>query len=425
MPGLGQGPRAETLGKPEVGLAENEERRGNHGRGPVIAAEPLEPLEYARVRSDDQQRVESVEIGLRTHGVRPGGRDLYPIGHRAHELALTARGRGGGHHETHPGEPVSPLGKSYGGLRDRNVRGENHIFGEEFDHSLSLPRTTDILSLTGACAAWSAGHMRSPVPLVAAALLALTLTGCGAAAAPATSTAGFPSQTRADYQLGGAYDPPARVGIVARDSTEPAATDAWSICYVNGFQTQPGEAERWPADLLLADADGPLVDPAWPDEFILDTGSDATRERIAAIIDTDLRRCADADFDAVEIDNLDTFSRFPALNLDGALDLAERYADRAHELGLLIGQKNAAEWAPQLHAEVGFDFAVAEECVSFGECAAFTDVYGDAVIDVEYADDPTVTATSVCADPERPFATTYRDRDLVPVGSPGYVFAAC
>lgn len=267
--------------------------------------------------------------------------------------------------------------------------------------------------------------MRSPALLAAAVVLALTATGCSSGAPLATPGGGFPSETKADYQLGGAYAPPAGVGIVARDSTAPAAEDAWSICYVNGFQTQPGEAERWSPDLLLAGPDGPVVDPAWPDEFVLNTGSEATREKIAAIMDADLTRCASSGFDAIEIDNLDTFTRFPALNLDGALDLAGRYAERAHELGLLIGQKNAAEWAPRLHSEVGFDFAVAEECVSFGECAAFTDVYGDAVIDVEYADDPSVSAESVCADPDRPFATTYRDRDLVPAGSPGYVFVAC
>ncbi|WP_372493196.1 endo alpha-1,4 polygalactosaminidase [Prauserella halophila] len=34
----------------------------------------------------------------------------------------------------------------------------------------------------------------------------------------------------------------------------------------------------------------------------------------------------------------------------------------------------------------GVDFAVAEECAAYNECTAYTEVYGDAVIDIEHAD---------------------------------------
>lgn len=82
--------------------------------------------------------------------------------------------------------------------------------------------------------------------------------------------AAMPTGVGVDYQLGGAYDPPAGVGIVARDSTDEPAPGTWSICYVNGFQTQPGELDRWAVggdDLLLRDARGELVmDPGWPAE---------------------------------------------------------------------------------------------------------------------------------------------------------------
>jgi hypothetical protein len=82
-----------------------------------------------------------------------------------------------------------------------------------------------------------------------------------------------------DYQLGGTSDrlPTAAslvdFAVVARDSTDTPLTGAYNICYVNGFQSQPGDAAFWLAhpDLMLRDADGrPVVDPNWPDEYVLD-----------------------------------------------------------------------------------------------------------------------------------------------------------
>jgi len=273
--------------------------------------------------------------------------------------------------------------------------------------------------------------------LAAAVAVQLAIGGC--AAAPPTSgtpsdpgsAPGFPIGAAVDYQLGGAYDPPDGVGIVARDSTEAPAPGVWSICYVNGFQTQPGEEARWVganADLVLRDGDGEAVrDPAWPDELILDTTTAEHRERIADELGADLERCAAGGFDAVEIDNLDSFTRAEGLTLDGNLALATLYARQAHNLGLLIGQKNAAEHTRQLREQVGFDFAVAEECVEFGECRAYTDVYGGAVIDIEYtAEGPTAAElASICDDPTRPASTVVRDRDLTTPEAAAYVFARC
>ena len=279
---------------------------------------------------------------------------------------------------------------------------------------------------------------RSPLLAASAALplLVLVVSGCtaespekpGAATPPTVSIAGtdFPAGVAVDYQLGGAYDPPAGVGIVARDSTEQPASGVWSICYVNGFQTQPGEGDRWDDDLLLRDASGEVVsDPEWPDENLLDTSTADKRQRIAAILGEDITRCASKGFEAVEIDNLDSFTRADGITLEDNLALALLYAQRAHSTGLWIGQKNSAEYASRLRDEVGFDFAVAEECVSYGECASYSDVYGHAVIDIEYADDPSVSLDSICSDPTRPASTVYRDRDLTTPASADYVYAHC
>src|SRR5262245_45079551 len=48
-----------------------------------------------------------------------------------------------------------------------------------------------------------------------------------------------------DYQLGGAYDPPADVEVLSRDRTDAPAPGLYNVCYVNGFQAQPGDEDFW------------------------------------------------------------------------------------------------------------------------------------------------------------------------------------
>jgi len=200
----------------------------------------------------------------------------------------------------------------------------------------------------------------------------------------------------ADYQLGEPYPPAQDVTVVVRDSTA---------------SPQPGESVD--PDLLVA------PDPDWPDEHLLDTAQrGALTDRVGAVLD----RCDAAGFDAVELDNLDSWTRS-----DGALDrrdtlaIAASVTDAAHARGLAVGQKNTPELTADEVAEIGFDFAVAEQCHEFDECAAYTALYGDQVIDVEYDG----TITDLCADPDRPVMTSLRDRDLTAPGSPGYVSEHC
>ncbi len=232
-----------------------------------------------------------------------------------------------------------------------------------------------------------------------------------------------PAGAAFDYQLGGAYDPPAGVAVVARDATaEPSGL--YDICYVNGFQTQPGEGEHWLSehpDLVLRDGSGePVADPAWPDEYLLDTSTEERRMRIAALLGTVVASCATSGFDAVEIDNLDTYSRSDgALSLEDNIDLAARYARVAHDLGLAIAQKNGAGFSERLRDEVGFDFAVTEDCAQYDECADYTGAYGDLVFDIEY--DPEFLEAACAA----VGSAVLRDLDLVPAGSPAHVFEPC
>jgi hypothetical protein len=301
------------------------------------------------------------------------------------------------------------------------------------------------------------------LPLTAAVALALAvaaaLVGCaGSGIGSDTGSPGAPDGVRllpadpvVDYQLGGGYPVPEGVTVVARDSTDEPAEGVYSICYVNGFQTQPGA--EWPDELVLHDDSGAEVfDPGWPDERLLDLGTASNREGAAEELAPVVRGCADAGFDAVEFDNLDSYTRSGgAFGLEEAVEYGSLLVQSAHEAGLAAGQKNTPQLADRGRTEVGFDFVVAEECAYFQECEAYTAAYGEQVIDIEYADafggaggggagdggaddgpaapesfeGAFTSFAEVCADPTRPFGTVLRDRELAPAGADGHVYERC
>ena len=250
------------------------------------------------------------------------------------------------------------------------------------------------------------------------------LAGC-APAAPAWDLP--PAGASPDYQLGEAYDADPRVGIIARDRTAPAAPEAYSICYVNGFQTQPGELASWPEQALLHSTNGEIrFDPDWPDEALLDTSTAAARTTIVDRASGWIEGCARDGFDAVEFDNLDSYTRSEgALTLADNLAVATALVRVAHDAGLAAGQKNASEDAAVLRERAAFDFAVTEECSVFNECGAYTAVYGDHVINIEYTDDLPRPFAEMCADEEAPASMVLRDRLLGAPGDPGYTFELC
>ncbi|WP_042545590.1 endo alpha-1,4 polygalactosaminidase [Leucobacter komagatae] len=268
--------------------------------------------------------------------------------------------------------------------------------------------------------------------------VALTATGCASGIPGADATRDPlpnppaalelpPVQATPDYQLGEAYEPVAGVGVVARDRTAQPASGIYSICYINGFQTQPGELDRWPDETLLRDEAGNLrFDPDWPDEVLLDTSTARARDQIHAIVADWINECARDGFAAVEFDNLDSYTRSDgALTFDDNLALAEELVRSAHLAGLAAGQKNAAEDAAALRETAGFDFAVTEECSVFHECGSYAAVYGEHVIDIEYVDALPVPFAEMCAADDAPASMVLRDRDLSAPGSPSYAFETC
>lgn len=235
----------------------------------------------------------------------------------------------------------------------------------------------------------------------------------GAAPTAAAEVEPLPTGTDVDYQLGGATEAPDHVGIVVRDRAEAPQAGRYNVCYVNGFQTQPNEKAFWRKrpGLVLRDRDGiPVVDEAWG-EWLLDLRTAEKRKRLARIVTRWTARCARDGFDAVELDNLDSFTRSDGLiRRRDALRYARLLVRGAHRHGLAVGQKNLAGFDGH---RVGYDFVVAEECGRYDECGAYVDDFGDQVLMVEYR---AADFAAACADHGPTHAVVLRDRDLSPEG---------
>ncbi len=221
-----------------------------------------------------------------------------------------------------------------------------------------------------------------------------------------------PSNVDVDYQLGGAFQPAANVGIVVRDRTAKPAVGDYNICYVNAFQTQPNQKRLWKRHprLVLRSGGRPVVDEVWG-EKLLDIRTKAKRRALGRIVGRWIVGCATHGFDAVEFDNLDSFSRSHGLlKPRQAKKYAARLVRLAHQSGLAAGQKNWATWNGR---SVGFDFAVAEECGRWDECGRYVSHFGDQVIVIEYR---SRDFKGTCAGYGDRLSVVLRDVDLTPLG---------
>ncbi|WP_033345025.1 endo alpha-1,4 polygalactosaminidase [Catenuloplanes japonicus] len=235
-----------------------------------------------------------------------------------------------------------------------------------------------------------------------------------------------PANATFDYQIGGPYTPPSGVTVVSRDYTATPAAGIYNICYVNAFQTQP-DAESWwktnHPELLLKDKNGKIVEDEDWGELFLDFSTDAKRTALTTIVGGWIDQCATKGFKAVEPDNLDTYTRSNGLlTEDQAVAYSASLAAYAHGKGLAIGQKNTAELSTAKAKKAGFDFAVAEECGTWGECGAYTATYGNNVIVIEYDQSG---FTKACNSHGSKVSVVQRDRDVTAPGSKSYVWKAC
>jgi hypothetical protein len=265
--------------------------------------------------------------------------------------------------------------------------------------------------------------------LVAAALAACSGSGTGGGGGGPPGMTLPPANGTFDYQIGGAYAPAAGVAVVDRDRNDPPVPGKYNVCYVNAFQTQPEENPWWRTnhpELLLRKDGTEVTDPGWPGEIVLDISTPAKRAAIAEIVGGWIDGCAASGFQAVEPDNLDSWTRSSGMfREDANVALAALLAARAHEDGLAIAQKNTSELLP-FRAQIGFDFAVVEECQPYGDCDDFTDAYGVSWFEIEYPDDggrPNFEAA--CSARGGSTSIIYRDREVVPAGASGYVYESC
>ncbi|MDT4919502.1 MAG: hypothetical protein QOI15_404 [Pseudonocardiales bacterium] len=272
-----------------------------------------------------------------------------------------------------------------------------------------------------------------PLLVVTAVLLAGVVAGVlpapsGAAQLRHRTTAAFPADARFDYQIGGAYRPAAGVEIVDRDRHAAPAAGRYNICYVNAFQAQPGQLGWWRREhrrLLLHDSAGhEVVDRGW-NEVLLDVGTPANRRALAGVIGRWIDGCAQRGFQAIEPDNLDSYTRSRGLlQASDAVAFAAKLTARAHEDGLRIAQKNAVELAGR-RSRTGFDFAIAEECQVYHECRGYTRRYGDAVIEIEYTDNGRRAFAAACAARGSRISIELVDRDVRAAGAAAHVRRWC
>ena len=255
--------------------------------------------------------------------------------------------------------------------------------------------------------------------------------GAGAGAMSGGGSGGTSGGTRLpeanapfDYQIGGDYTPPSGVMIVSRDRGGSPASGLYNICYVNGFQAQPSEESFWLDDhpeLVLRDASGdPVIDADW-DEMLLDTSSAEKRDALAEIVGGWITGCKADGFDAVEIDNLDSYSRSEdLLTQDDNVAFVRLLADVAHGAGLAIAQKNSTELLERV-PDMQTDFAVAEECNRWDECDDYRAVYGDRVFVIEYRRQD---FDAGCGDYPG-LSIVLRDLDVSTPSSGSYVYDGC
>ncbi|MFI7241172.1 endo alpha-1,4 polygalactosaminidase [Streptomyces qinglanensis] len=271
--------------------------------------------------------------------------------------------------------------------------------------------------------------------LVTVLLLGAALSGCGAGQGDGSPAPGrSPSAARPalppvhagfDYQIGGAYPPPDGVRVLSRDRAHDPAPGHYNVCYVNGFQAQPDALDWWqrhhPGLVLRTGSGKPVMDTDW-NEALLDTSTAAHRKELAGIVGRWIDGCAEKGFQAVEVDNLDSYERSgDRLSRADNVAFAALLTRQAHRRGLAAGQKNAQELLPRRTA-MGFDFAVAEECGQYDECDRYAEAYDDRVLDVEYTAEGLAAA---CRTWGERLSVVRRDLDVRPAGEEGHRYERC
>jgi len=281
--------------------------------------------------------------------------------------------------------------------------------------SVAAARKASFAALNLALQSLGAGPVASPSPPPGSPPTGSAPT----ATVPTAAVPAYPANGTFDYQIGGPYAPLAGVTIVDRDRTASPVAGKYNVCYINAFQSQPGESAAWGSLLLRTSSGGLVQDPGWPGEYVVDTRQAAA---VAAFVGTWIRGCAAKGFQAVELDNLDSDTRSGGLlTAANNLDVFRRLVAVGHAAGVAVAQKNTVALSAQAKA-AGADFAIAEECQVYAECGGYAAVYGTSWVEIEYTDS---AYSAACSARGATTSVIRRDVQVAPVGSSGYVYSSC
>ena len=174
-------------------------------------------------------------------------------------------------------------------------------------------------------------------------------------------------------------------------------------------------------------------DPNWDGEYLIDLSTAEKRTAAVAWVKPMTQACAAKGFQAVEFDNLDSWTRFqdspvaaqPPFGRAEAVAYATLLVADAHALGLAAAQKNTAELSKtEARGQIGFDFAIAEECGRWQECGRYRANYGNLVYVIEYRKKD-FRADCKKKKLRKRLAIVLRDINVTRPGSGTYVYRAC
>jgi hypothetical protein len=180
------------------------------------------------------------------------------------------------------------------------------------------------------------------------------------------------------------------------------------ICYFSA-----GSWEDWRPDAGAYDRSVLGSGNGWPGERWIDI---SRLDTIGPLIEARLDLAVERGCDAVEPDNVDGYANDSGFDLTPSDQIVFNsfVARAAHERGLSVGLKNAAELVGVLQPL--YDWALVEECVRYDECASYSSFTqaGKAVFHVEYGGD-----LAYCdAIRGLGFSTLEKDEDVGPAHRP-------
>ena len=169
------------------------------------------------------------------------------------------------------------------------------------------------------------------------------------------------------------------------------------VCYMDAGTYEPGrpDSNSFPTSLRGSAVQG------WPGEFWLDVRpSGPNYATLQSIMLARFKECQSKGFDAVEPDNIDSYTNNPGFSTTAADQIAydEWIADTVHGLGMAVFQKNDLDQISTLLPY--FDGILDEECNKNSECNTLVPYVtaGKPAWNAEYMEDGEKTAMFCTAD---------------------------